>query len=317
MLLAAVAVGLGFLWTRERSDSFKLPGVVEIQEVRLGSKVGGRVAAVRVMEGDVVEANQVLVEFEEPELEAQKMQSEARLKSMEADLDKLRHGPRAEEIRQARSELESSSADLELAKQDFTRVERLFHTGGSDRAEYDAMKAARDRAVGRVGAARAKLDMLLAGTRVEEIAEAEGRVAEMRGKLRELEANLREATVRAPERAVVEVVAVRKGDLVQPNQPILRVLRADDMWVRVYVPEIQLGKVKLGDHVRVSIDAYPDRTFSGTVFKIDSLSEFTPRNVQSVEERRFQVFGVKIRVAEPGGMFKCGMAAQVQFDSSH
>src|SRR5204863_252041 len=105
-----------------------------------------------------------------------------------------------------------------------------------------------------------------------------------------------------------------KGDLVQPNQPIVRVLRADDLWVRAYVPETQLGRVRLGQRAEVTIDSFPGRHFAGEVVKIDAESEFTPRNVQSPDERRYQVFGVKVRVAEPDGIFKSGMAAEVTFD---
>jgi multidrug resistance efflux pump len=314
-LLLAALVGLGFFWPfRKSADSLRLPGIVEIQEVRLGSKCGGRVAEVNVVEGDIVQPGQVLVRFEVPELEAQRTQWQAQLESMEAQLLKAKHGPRPEEIRQAKSDLAAAEADLNLARQEAARSERLYRTGGTDRSDYDTTRANRDRAQGRVESARAKLDLLNAGTRAEEIADAEAKVAEMRGKIRELDANLKEAIVRAPERAVVDVLAVRKGDLVSPNQPIIRVLRADDLWVRVYVPETQLGKVRLGQNAQVFIDAYPGRSFAGQVFKIDAESEFTPRNVQSVEERRFQVFGVKIRVADPQGIFKSGMAADVLFE---
>jgi multidrug resistance efflux pump len=313
-LLAAILVTLGFWPLRLRRESLQLPGVVEIQEVRLGSKIGGRVAAVLVNEGDIVQPDQPLVRIDVPELEAQKIQWEARLKQMEADLEKQKNGSRAEEIAQAKSDLASAQADLVLARADFARSERLIRQGGTDRAEYDSARAALDRCQGRCGSLRSKLDLFLAGTRHEEIAEAEGRVAETRGRIRELDANLNEATVRAPEKAVVEVMGVRKGDLILPNQPIVRILRADDLWVRVYVPETQLGKVVLGQHARVTIDSYPGREFDGVVVKIDSESEFTPRNVQSVDERRFQVFGVKIRVADPQGIFKSGMAANVVFD---
>src|SRR5262249_27562086 len=127
----------------------------------------------------------------------------------------------------------------------------------------------------------------------------------------EIEANLAEMQVRAPERCLVEVVAVRKGDLVAPNFPILRVLRADDLWVKVYVPETDLGKVRLGQKVTVTNDAYPGRAFDGAIFFIASESEFTPRNVQSVDERRHQVFGIKVHVNDPGNVFKAGMAAEV------
>ena len=156
--------------------------------------------------------------------------------------------------------------------------------------------------------------MLLAGTRPEDIALAEANVVEARGKLQEIQANLAEARVVAPEKAVVQVVTVRKGDLVPANQPVVRILRADDRWVKVYVPETDLWRVRLNETVTMSCDADPGRRFKGTIFQISSESEFTPRNVQSAQERRFQVFGVKVRLLDPEGIFKSGMAATVTLD---
>jgi HlyD family secretion protein len=109
------------------------------------------------------------------------------------------------------------------------------------------------------------------------------------------------------------VVSVRKGDLVPPNQPILRVLLAQDMWVRLYVPETDIWRIKKGAKVQVTVDGSRN-AFEGSVMQISSISEFTPRNVQSADERRHQVFGVKILVPDPRGVFKAGMAAMVVFD---
>ena len=363
-LIAAVGVGLGFFWPfGARAQVLTLPGVVEIQEVRLGSKLGGRVEQVHIMEGQIAEAGQPLVTFAMPEMEAQREQWQARVQSAEADLEKMRNGwrseekeiarqavetararwqmlkagPRAEEIREARGQFESAEADLRLAREEYDRAERLYHQNSNSRTDYDTARASRDRAQSQAAKAKAHLDLLLAGSRVEEIQEAaaelgkaqanhnmlmagsrsediaatEARLAEARGKLHEIEANLLEAVVRAPERVLIEVLAVRKGDLVAPNQPILRVLRADDLWVKVYVPETDLGKVRLNADADVTVDAYPGRIFRGSISHIAAESEFTPRNVQSADERRHQVFGIKVRVPEPQGVFKSGMAAEV------
>jgi multidrug resistance efflux pump len=316
-LCAGAALALGFFWPfGHRTNVFRLPGVVEIQEVRLGSKVGGRVAEVLTREGLIEPAGKLLVRFEEPELEAQKAQWKARVETLEADLEKAENGPRPEEIHQAKGDLDSAEADLILAREEFNRVDRLYRQGSAARTEYDTAKASRDRALGRQIAAQARLALLNEGTRYEEKAAARAALAEAQAKLREIEANLKEADVYALERVVIEVLAVRKGDLVPPNQPILRVLRADDLWVKIYVPETDLGKIYRGQKSTVTIDTYPNRQFDGIVMQISSQSEFTPRNVQSLEERRHQVFGVKVRVADPDGIFKSGMAAEVTFDLS-
>jgi multidrug resistance efflux pump len=311
----------------------------------------------------MVQAGRVLVRLEAPELEAQREQWLARVQAKSAALEKMRSGARyeereaadaaseaararherlvagsrSEEIRQAEAELKREQATLEAARRELGRAERLMLRNVSKAAEYDSDRAEHGRSVARVAAARARLDLLVAGSRKEDveeaaaalkqaranalllengnrsedIAEAEAALAEARGKLHEVEAQLREASLLAPEQAVVEVLSVRKGDLVTPNQILVRVLRADDLWVKVYVPETDLAHVRLGQKVEVSVDGYPGKRFAGSVEQIASESEYTPRNVQSADERRHQVFGVKVRVANTDGMFKSGMAAEV------
>ena len=358
-----VWVGLG-MWPKGRSTTtLVLPGVVEVQEVRLGSKVGGRVREVLVTEGSLVEAGTPMVVFDEPELLAQRAQWAAKLQQAEADLEKAKNGARPEEIaaaeaataaararakrmrlgfreeeiRQARDDLSSAEADLKLAEEQLGRYERLLEKKSVTQAEVDTARAEYDRDRGKAAAARAhsdmlnrgnrpediseadalrdqsqaNLDLIKAGTRVEDIARLEGVVAETRSRLQEIEVDLDEATVRAPSRSVLDVLSVRKGDLVAAGQIVALVLRADDLWVRVYVPETELGKIRLNQSAKVTIDAYPGKRFEGKVVQVASISEFTPRNIQSVDERRNQVFGAKVRVQDPQGVFKSGMAAEV------
>jgi multidrug resistance efflux pump len=364
-MLATLVGGVAGLWTylTRQPHELTLPGVVEIQEVRLCSKVGGRVEEVSTAEGDVVQPNQALVTFAAPELKAQLLQAHARLQAAEADLDRARNGPRPEEIEnaraalasadayhqlmkagarqeeidQARADLTAAEADWTAARRDWERINQLVRDRAASQAEMDTARAANQRFQGRVASLRARLklleagnrpeeiakaaaeverarasyDLLKAGTRSEDIAAANARVAELQARVEEMKANLAETVVRAPEKAVVEVLAVRKGDVVAPNQPVLRVLRADDLWIKVYVPETDLGKVRLGQAVGVTIDSYPGRNFEGKITQIASISEFTPRNVQSADERRHQVFALKVRVPNPQGIFKSGMAATV------
>jgi multidrug resistance efflux pump len=363
LALVAIAAGVWFYYLRPNPDELRLPGVVEMQEVRLGSKVGGRVIEVKAAEGDVLEENQPLLVFDMPELEAQRKQLKARLDQAKADFEKAENGPlpeekeaahaaalsaeslwlrvidgaRPEDIRQAKSEVEASEADVKLAREDFKRVDNLHNQGAVAQADYDTARATLDRSQRRLAANQAKLDLLEAGSRWEDIhqahadmmkaeandrlmkrgtrdedkAAAKARVDEAQGKLDELDANLKEAIVCAPNKAVLEVLAVRKGDVVPPNSPIMRVLSAEDLWIKVYVPETELGRVRLGQAVKVTIDAYPGEELDGTVIQRAAASEFTPRNVQSADERKHQVFGVKVRVPDPHGILNSGMAATV------
>jgi len=361
-LAAAGAVGLWWYVNRPATQ-LCLPGVVEIQETHLGSKVGGRVDRVAVAEGDQVQPGQPLVYLEAPELQAQLQQAQARLDAAQADLDKARNGnrfeekeqarlavsaaeqrwlrlkagSRPEEIEQAKADLTSTEAELEGARQDLERGRVLIGPRAVNQGELDTLRATFNRLQGKVASNRARLKLLeagsraediaeaaaeldkaranyallLAGTRSEDLASAEARVAELQARLEELKANLKETVVCAPTHAVVEVLAVRKGDLAAANQQILRILTAEDLWVKAYVPETELGKVRLNQEVAVTIDSYPGRRFPAVIYQIASTSEFTPRNIQSPDERRNQVFGVKVRITEPQGVFKSGMAASV------
>jgi multidrug resistance efflux pump len=364
-VVVTLGAGAGAAWWKlsGKQEVLSLPGLVEIQEVRLSSKVGGRVERTEVREGDEVKPGQRLVVFEAPELRAQLQQQQARLAQAQAELDRARNGPRheekenaraalasaqaryeklkagsrVEEIDQAGADVASAEAEWTNAQQEWQRARRLFRERAMSQTDYDAAVASHDRLKGRLASARARLGLLKAGTRPEEVAEAAAEVERMRAsyellrqgtrsedlaaaaakvgeleaKVEELKVSLKETVVEAPERAVVEVLAVRKGDVVAANQPVLRVLRADDLWVKVYVAETDLGKVRLRQKVAVTIDSYPGRTFRGEVYQINSASEFTPRNVQSADERRHQVFAVKVRVPDPEGVFKSGMAATV------
>ncbi|HYV36217.1 MAG TPA: efflux RND transporter periplasmic adaptor subunit [Gemmataceae bacterium] len=362
LLAAAGAYGL-YRWLTPSPNTLILPGIVEIQEVRLASKVGGRVAALHVREGDLVEKGQKLVTFEVPELEKQYAQQKAKVDQLYQEWQKAEYGPRAEEIaaakaaaakakamldwkeagyreeekKQATSDLEAAVADAKQASEEFERMDRLYVQGSTSKSELDLARALRDRTQSKLSAlkanvammefgyrveekaaalreweqAKANLDLLLAGTRNEDKLYAKARYEEALAKKEEFEVNLKEQTIYAPEKAFVEVIAVRPGDVVAANQPVIRVLRAKDIWIKVYVPETQISKIKDGTAVDVRIDAYPSEVFKGKVVQVGTISEFTPRNVQSIDERRFQVFPVKVQVEDPRDVFRAGLAAEV------
>jgi HlyD family secretion protein len=369
-VLALAAVGVGFYFPFGRSRSMTLPGIVEIQEVRLGSKVGGRIAKVEVKEGDHVNPRQPLVIFEVPELENQKEQWKARLDAAEAEYlrakngarreekagaraaaeaakakyDRLVEGWREEEKRWAASELESAAAELKQTADEWERSVELYRSKSIAKAEYDSARGNHDRAKGRFNAAKSKVDMYSVGNRKEDIAEAKAnweqalaksqelengnrpedialalaKRDEAAAKLREIEINLSEAVVRVPdasefEQALVEVVPIRAGDIVAANQPVIRLLCVRDLWVKTFVPETKMNLVTVGQRVKVHIDSDDGKIFDGEVYHKAAASEFTPRNVQSVDERRYQVFALKVRVADPKGVLNSGMAAQVTF----
>lgn len=250
-------------------------------------------------EGETLASGQVIIELDAAELRARRDQAAALLAELEA-------GPRKQEIDAARAEWEALAAELELARIEHRRAEELMAVRAISQAEYDRALA-RERALEKsVAAARSRYELLLVGTRPEQIAQARARLAE-------LDAQLAEMRIVAPTSCILETLAVRWGDVLPPNREAATVLFPDRTYVRVFVPEPWLGHVRPGTRAKVKVDAYPGREFEGVVEFVGRIAEFTPRNVQTVEERTKQVFPVKVRLPNPTGELRAGMAADVTF----
>lgn len=300
-LLAFVSAGVLLLaGCRPKDDSASRPsGTVEVDEIHLGSRYGGRVERVRVQDGESVTPGQVLIELAADELTARRGQAEALLAELEA-------GPRVEEIASARAEWEAHSAELELSRKDRERALELFADRTIAASERDHAVSRAETAGRNAAAAKARYDMLVAGTRPERITQIRAQVAEIQSQLREL-------TLTSPTNAVVEVVNVKPGDLLAPNRDAATLLLTHQLWVRVFVPQTWLGTIQNGQSVGIRADAFPGREFRGVVEQIARTAEFTPRNVQTPADRAQQVFGVKIRLENSAEDLRAGMAVEADF----
>lgn len=297
------AVGLGFLngCAREASSARRqtVSGTIETDEVRVASRYGGRVASLHAREGDTLKAGRVIVALEAAELSARREYTAALLAEGEA-------GPRREEVEAARHDWEALTAELEFVRADEQRVGELFAQRAVSETERDRA-ASRARALTKsVAAAKSRYDLLLAGTRPE-------RLAQVRAQLAEIDAQLRELRIVAPSDCVLEVLQVKVGDVLAPNRGVATLLLTGHLWVRVFVPETWLGRIRLGQPLAVRVDSLPGREFEGTIEQISRAAEFTPRNVQTVEERAKQVFGVKVRLKNEQDLLRAGMSADVIF----
>ncbi|HWP42858.1 MAG TPA: efflux RND transporter periplasmic adaptor subunit, partial [Blastocatellia bacterium] len=149
------------------------------------------------------------------------------------------------------------------------------------------------------------------GPRKEDIAAARAQLERARAALAQIETQLAELQVESPADAFVEVMRVRPGDLINPGSPVATLVEVDRLWVRVYVPEPELGHVQLGKDVSIKVDTFPDESFRGRIEQVASRGEFTPRNVQTREERTHQVFAVRVRIENGSNRLRAGMAADV------
>jgi HlyD family secretion protein len=296
--VAALAVSC-----QPNSSSSGLSGTIEVDEVRIASRHGGRVIELRAQEGNDLKPGQIVAVLEAPELPARRDTIAAQLAELEA-------GPRPGEIAAAKADWEAQAAQAELARLEAKRADDLFAQNAISITERDRARTTLDTLEKSAASARSRYNLLVIGTRPERIAAA-------RAQLAEVDTHLAELTVMAPTNSVLETLSVKVGDVVAPNREIATLLLTDHLWVRVFVPEPMLGHVKLGQSATIRVDAFPGRDFTGAIEQIARAAEFTPRNVQTTEERVQQVFGVKIRLDNSSGDLRAGMAADVTFGNGN
>jgi HlyD family secretion protein len=295
VIVAAAAAVLYYRESRKPAEVM-LSGTLEARTVNVGSLVGGRVTKTLIDEGMHVESGQLLVTLETETIDRQLSEQRAAITAAQAALAKALAGPRPEEISKAASI--ASNAEMERHRQDRLYRDGIVAKGIAEDAATKAKTAADD------------LRILQKGTRKEDIDAARAEVEAQQRKLETLMKQRAETNVVSTVDGVVQSFGLRAGDIVAPNQTVAEILEASQLWVRVYVPETELGLIAVGQQVRVHIDTYPDETFAGHIASVSSQGEYTPRNVQTRAQRAEQVFGVKVLV-DPNAKLKAGMAASV------
>jgi HlyD family secretion protein len=250
-------------------------GTIEIDEAHVGPRSGGRVEKIFAQEGDRLHEGQLIAQLEASELRARRDLAAAQIDTASRNAD-------------------SQSAQLEFLRDEATRQKDLLQrkvVSPSDAQRADSAARAQEK----------------------NVEAAQMQVLQARAQLADIDAQLKEMQVVAPADSILEVLSVKVGDVLPPNGEVATLLLSQHLWVRVYVPEPWLGKIKLGETVNVRVDSFPRHDFHGVVEQINRQAEFTPRNVQTVADRIRQVFGVKIRLPTDDDRLRAGMSADAYF----
>jgi len=275
LLCAVAAIALSVSVSACGSRSNAVSGMIEVDEVHVGPRSGGRVEKIFAWEGDTLRAGQPIVQLEATELQARRDLAAAQINTAIHDAD-------------------AQQAQLDFLRDDAKRQADLLKRKVV--SPNDAERA--------VSAAK---------TQEKNVEAAKMRVTQARAQLADIDAQRAEMQVIAPTDSVLEVLSVKVGDVLPANREVATLLLPQHLWVRVYVPELWLGRIKVGEAVRVRVDSFRNQDFPGTVEQINRQAEFTPRNVQTVEDRIRQVFGVKIRLPNNDDRLRAGMSADVYF----
>lgn len=267
----------------------------------------------------------------------------ARVQGAQAQLDELAKGARREDVERARAQLAAAESQLQNAELAAGRTAELVKSGAISQAEADAASSQAKTAVANRDAARMALAALADGSRPEVVAAARARLSEARAQLENTrlgsrdedvrvaraqlvqaqarlalaETNLTETTIVAPRECVVEALDLRPGDLLAPSQTAATLVENDQLFVRAYVPETELGLLHVGDTVPFTVDTFGAHAFHATVQHVNDVGEYTPRNVQTVDERANQVFLVRLGVTDGREFLRAGMAVTARLPRRH
>jgi len=275
ILCAFLALTLSIFLSSCGNRKNAVSGTIEVDETHVGPRMAGRVEKIFVQEGDRLHEGQMIAQLEASELRARRELAAAQIDTAIHDAD-------------------AQAAQLEFLRDDAKRQQDLLRrkvVSPNDAERADS-------------AAKAQEKNLQA---------SQMKIIQARAQLADIDAQLKEMQVLAPAESILEVLSVKVGDVLPGNGEVATLLLPQHLWVRVYVPEPWLGLIKIGDQVRVRVDSFPGKDFPGVVEQVNRQAEFTPRNVQTVEDRIRQVFGVKIRLPNNDDRLRAGMAADVYF----
>lgn len=317
LMLPGAVVALGGLVVlalpTRPTDDFTIYGNVELRRISLAFEKGGRVAEMLSEEGDRVQKGQVLARQDKSALELNEQQAAARLAALEQVVLRLKNGARPEELAQARARMESARAQADFAERQYRRMETL---AGKERAvsqqDRESSRSARDMAAASLEEAEKSLELLEIGPRAEDIAQAEAEAEAARASLAIIRRDIEQSELKAPRDALVRSRLLEPGDMASAQRPAFQLLVAHPKWIRAYVPESRLGRVRPGDRAEVLSDSFPEHPVPGRVGYISSVAEFTPKSVQTEELRTALVYEVRIVVEDPDNTLRLGMPVTVR-----
>ena len=312
LVAAGIAGLLYYLSTRgkgEEGNFIKVSGNIEAIEVDVGFKVSGRIVSRLFQEGDWIEQGKVLAKLDDEDLRNRLEVARATLMSAQARLSKLLAGSRPEEIRQAEANLRQAQSDLGNKEIQHERMKDLYERRVVSKEAYDNAETSYKIARAAVQAATENYQLVKEGPRKEDIEDARAQVEQARASVKLSETQLSYTTLYSPISGVVLVRSGEIGEVVNPGTPVLTMADIENIWLKAYIAETDLSRVKWGQEVVVTTDLRPQKKYKGRVSFISSQAEFTPKQIQTEKERVTLVYRIKVDISNTEHELKPGMPA--------
>jgi HlyD family secretion protein len=298
------------LLNRDPADGKLLvSGNIEAHESLVSFKVAGRIIELPVEEGQWEEEGALLARLEDDDYREQVAVDQADLKVQEAQLALALAGSRHQEIDQAKQQVADADADLKQKQLDYGRAESLFEAGAGSKDTRDRAETALKQTQATLARLKQMLNETMEGTRKEDIAIVQANLARAKQQLEMGQVALSHTILRSPKAGVVTVRQAELGEVVVPGTPVVTLADLNNVWLRGYISETDLGRIRWGTRATITTDTYPGKQYRGRVSFISSEAEFTPKSVETHKERVTLVYRIKIEVENPNNELKPGMPA--------
>ena len=315
LILCTIGGGIWFWLSKRHMEldyEILLYGNVDIRQVELAFNDSERIADLLVEEGDPIKKGQLLAKFETERFELAVARAEAQVKYQEQVVARLEAGTRQEEIRKAKADVAAAEAALDDAERTYQRISALVPQRAASVQNLDDARAAANSARARLNALKAVLDLSIAGPRKEDIAAAKAMLKRYEAELSLTRRDLKNAFLYAPTDGIVQNRILEVGDMASPQKPVYTLALTDPLWVRAYVSEPDLGKIRGGMNATVTTDSFPDKEYKGRIGFISPTAEFTPKPVETTQVRTRLVYQVRVFVKNPNDELRLGMPATVK-----
>ena len=318
LLVAAIAAGLYFYPRLTKkpapTNELTLSGNIEAHESLVSFKVQGRIVDLPVEEGQQVEQGALLARVEDADFKQKVRIDEAGVDVREKNLALTLAGTREQEVKASHQSVMDAEADLEQKRLDNDRAQTLFSKDEISAQDRDLAATALKRSEANYAAAEQRFNQAKEGSRKEDIAIARANLEQANANLGLSRINETYTTLRAPSAGVISVRQAELGEVVSPGSPVVTVADIDHIWLRAYVAETDLGKVRWGQEASITTDTYPGKQYQGRIAFISPDAEFTPKSVQTNTERVTLVYRIKIDIENPNHELKPGMPADARIE---
>ncbi len=297
---------------KEPENEINASGTIEATDVTISSKIAGQIRDILVDEGSLIKTDDVLVMLDHELLDIQLRQAAAGVDIAQAQLDLLLSGARKEDIVLAQDQVESAKINLDQAAADKERFQQLYSTYTITLKQLEDVLTKYEIALNQYNSAEENLNKIKNITRKEDIESAKANVQKNRVSMELIQQNIDDCTIKSPVTGIVSKKYSETGEYVTPGSSVMKISDLKTVNLYIYITEPELGKIKLGQSADVTIDSYKDKIYKGEIIYISPEAEFTPKSIQTKEERTKLVYAVKIKIPNPGLDLKSGMPADAK-----